>query len=257
MKARHSLHSFGLLLSLVLLLGGCGHKGPPRPLLKPQPAAVGQLQILQLGSALQLSWTIPQHNQDGTPLKHLAGFNLYRMGYDPQNECPECRDTSILLRRVELGYLQGARREDNRIFVSDSDQLQPGRGYRYRVVAVTEDGLEGVPATIKQVFQPPAAAPENFQAVGHDRLVRLEWTAPAVAAGAELVGYNLYRSLGNAPLAPMPINSKPLPKTSFEDFQVDNGQTYRYGVRSLERRDGALVASPLAGPLAAVPQPGK
>jgi len=244
-----------LLTALLGLLTACGHKGPPLPLLKPQPAAVQQLEVRQQGSVLQLSWILPERNQDGSALTNLAGFNLYRQGYDPQDECPECTDTANLLRRVELDYLQGARRDGNRILVSDGD-LEIGRGYRYRVAAVTVDGLEGAPASVKQVVQPPIPAPTGFTAGGHDRLVSLAWQAPKPEAGVELLGYQLYRADGEAPFV-RPLNEQPLAATSYDDFQVENGRSYRYGVRSLARRDGQLVESPLSGPVAALPQAGR
>jgi len=244
------------LACLLALLGACGHKAPPLPLLKKQPAAVRDLEIRQRGSALQLAWTIPDRNQDGSVLNGLAGFNLYRHDYDPQDDCPECIDTSTLLRRVELDYLQGAQRDGERIFTSDTG-LEVGRGYRYRVVAVTGDGLEGAPAAIQQVLQPPTAAPGAFRATGHDRLVQLAWQAPQLEAGEELIGYNLYRGTGSEPLGPRPLNRETLTATGFDDFQVENGRSYRYGVRSLVRRDGQLIESPLGGPVAALPQAGQ
>jgi len=224
-----------LALALTLTLTGCGFKGPPQPLLQPLPAAPQALTVRQYGSEMQLAWNLPQKNQDGTGLTDLAGFDIYRMSYDPATDCPECRDTSVLIERIELAYLKNASREGNRIFYLDRG-VEAGSGYRYRVVPFTANRQAGAPGLIQQVMAVPPPAPVNLDAEAHDRLVRLTWTAASPEApGQVLRGYNVYRRKGSEAFSRLPINRALLTITGFDDFEVVNNASYGYQVTSVVR----------------------
>lgn len=245
----------GLLLT-GLLLGGCGFKSRPLPLEKPLPEAPLDLSIRQLGSNAQLAWTIPELNQDETPIRDLDGFNLYRMLYDPQDDCPDCLDRSTLLAKIDLDYPVNARVLDQRVYYFDRN-VRPGRGYRYRIVARTRAGREGRPATVRLVALAPPGKSTGLSANGHDHMVRLSWESFGPEPGDTLLGYRLYRGLAGKPFEPAPVNNEILTDTGFDDFGVENGQAYSYQVRSVIQRGETQLESPASAAVTATPQAGQ
>jgi len=245
-----------LILMLLLLLAACGRKGPPRPLLLKLPASVQNLDIQQKGQRFLVSWGLPEVNQDGSPLTDLQGFQVFKMKYDPQRDCPECRDTSVLYATIDLDYLRDVHREGNRLNLWDGG-LDPGSGYQYRVVPVNRKVQSGQPATTRRPFFLPPPPPHDLTASGHDRLVRLRWQAPLrVGFGSEMRGFNVYRRRDGGIFSLQPVNSAPLQDPEFEDFGLENGATYNYGVRTLVAIDGWQVESALSPSAVAVPQVG-
>ncbi|MEJ2200570.1 MAG: fibronectin type III domain-containing protein [Desulfuromonadaceae bacterium] len=256
MKNRALFRTLIFLLACLLFCCGCGKKGPVKPLRQPFPAAPEHLTALQQGDLMQLSWQLPEQNQDGSELNDLQGFHIYKMSYDPTDQCPECRDLSVLMRQIDLDFLQNAERQDNRLTIWDDD-LEAGFGYQYRVVAVTQQRREGAAAVTRQTFLPPVAAPVAVQASGYDRMVRLSWQPPELVNGERILGYTLYRhTLGE--LAPsFPTIGQLVQDTSYEDYGLTNGITYVYRVRMVVDVRGVRQESAASPPVEVVPEAGK
>lgn len=257
MSHRHFIRCLPLLLiCLLLMIGGCGKKGPVRPLEKPLPASPQKLTVIQQGQRFQVAWDIPSTNQDGSPLTDLQGFGIFKMRYDPANDCPECRDTSTLLLQVDLEFLKNAERQGNRLIIWDSE-LMPGYGYQYRVVPYTRNNHEGVPAIERRQFFSPIPAPQGLSAEEHDSMARINWQPMSVAEGMELLGYNLYRNVSGEKPSFIPVNSTLVVVTFFEDFGLQNNVTYEYSLRSLVRMNGTVVESVVSPPLEVTPKAGQ
>ncbi len=246
-----------ILLLISLILTACGKKGPVRPLLQALPAAPQHLTVMQQGQRFAVSWTIPAANQDGTPLVDLQGFQVFKMKYDATRDCPECRDTSVLLASVDLDYLNEVRRSGERLTLWDAD-LVPGNAYQYRIVPVNRAGHTGLPAVTKRPCLVPPPAPSGLTASGHDRMVKLTWSAlVGLPKGLELKGYNLYRRAPLEPFPDLPINHEPLAAPGYEDFGVANDIAYGYAVRSVTEIGGVRVESSLSAPVNVSPRAGQ
>jgi predicted small lipoprotein YifL len=245
-----------ILLLLLTLLAGCGNKGPVRPLKQQVPAAPKALEVVQKGTRFLVAWDRPRTNQDGSELTNLEGFRVFKMKYDLAQDCPECRDTSVLLLDVDLEYLRDVRRSGERLYLWD-DELEPGFGYQYRIVPYNSKGREGEPVRLRLPFVYPSVAPEGLVAESHDRMVRLRWQpAIEVRAEVELLGYNLYRREGDESFPFSPVNGQILTEPTFEDYGVENGHTYIYSVRTVTRIRGNTVESQLSATAEARPQAG-
>ncbi|ORJ57653.1 hypothetical protein B5V00_12830 [Geothermobacter hydrogeniphilus] len=244
-----------LILTCGLLLSACGHKAAPMPLLKPLPKAVENLSVRQLGAAMRVSWQAPKTNQDGTPITDLDHFAVYRMSYDPADDCLECRDTSTLLRDVDPDFPGDVQVVDGRYFLIDRQDLLAGRGYQYRVSAVTNGGYPGVPAKIRRPYLQPPTAPKELSATSLERFIRLKWQPVQPVEGMTLLGYHLYRATGSAPLALSPLNATPELETGYDDFTITVGSSYRYAVRAVWKRDDTELESELSN-LVTVPADG-
>jgi len=245
-----------LLACLLLALGGCGKVGPVKPLEQPLPAAPEKLTSMQQGNLMQLAWDIPTSNLDGSPLTDLQGFNVFKMRYDLAEDCPECRDISTLLRQVDLEFLKNADRRGNRLTFWDND-LEPGFGYQYKVVAYTRRNREGAPAITRRPFLTPPASASMIRASAHDRMVRLEWQPVTGPADGELLGYNLYRRSTGEVLSSLPVNTAPLSETTFEDFGLQNGVSYSYTLRAVIKTKNTRLESNASSPVEATPKVGQ
>jgi predicted small lipoprotein YifL len=246
-----------LLLFLITTATGCGRKGPVRPALLPLPAAPENIALQQRGDSLLLAWELPARNQDGSPLTDLQGFRVLRMRFAAGKDCPECRDTSTLLQEIDLEYLRQARRIGNRLYLRDGD-LQPGFGYRYRIVPFTRAGHEGEAATIQGSYLSPPPAPTGLVASGLDRMARLQWQGVAEERPeAETLGYRVYRRLDDQLFPPQSVNRQPLIEPLFDDFGLENGRLYHYSVTTVVRIGDLTMESALSESAAAVPEAGR
>ena len=252
-----NLRKLLILLLLLPALVACGKKGPVRPLLQALPAAPGDFSVRQLGTRFLLAFELPTKNQDGSPLTDLQGFQVYKMKYDPVQDCPECRDTSVLLQSIDLDYLRGVTRSGNRLELWDGG-LEPGFGYQYRVAAVTRKGAAGLPSVIRRSYFAPPAAPTGVQIAPHDQMVRLQWQPlTGFPKAGELAGYNVYRRLPGTPFPALPVNHAPVKTAFYEDYGVKNGQGYDYALRSVVTISGTVVEGPLSTIVSATPQAGR
>ena len=256
----HGIHAAMLLI--LLALTGCGKKGPVRPLEARLPNAPAEVTLSQRGSSLMLGWDIPRYNQDGSALTDLKRFDVYRIDYDPEDGCPECRNPKYLLQQIDVAYYQSSERSSRRIYMWDHF-VEADTGYRYRIVPVTQKGQAGESATIHRPCFPSPAAPVNLTATSADRQITLEWQAPAQPLaldadkiskdGFSLAGYNIYRCPAGEYFGTRALNRAPVAQSAFEDLNLDNGKTYRYTVRTVVQYGGFMLESEAAAAVSAKP----
>lgn len=247
---RRALLIAGLLL-LGLLLSGCGIKGPLQPKGPNQPSAVIGLGLAQQGEELVLSWQLPTSNQDGSELTNLAGFEVYRLTYRPEDYCEECRDPEVPLLRIDLAYPDPALRSGNTLTWRDR-AVAIGNGYRYKVVPVTRDESPGAAARVHRRVLPPPPAPTDFVAAPLDRGARLSWKMPSGLDDAyQWLGVQVYRASGEMPL--QPITGGARTDGRYDDFGLQNDQPYRYGLRSVVGSGELVVESALSELLTVTP----
>ena len=238
---------------LLLALAGCGVKGTPVQIGKPLPAAPDSLTLQQKGNDLQLAWTIPTVNQDGSDLLDLNYFVISRLSYRAGDYCDECLDSGTDQLKIYLDFPVPATRIGNRLYLSDLD-LPHNVGYRYRVTPINSRGESGAETRAHRTMLMPPLAPNVLQTVVSDRSLRLNWTIETVSTEKiTLIGINLYRAVGDTPFSPHPLNSHPITDDQYHDFGLDNGQTYRYGLRSVIEIDGQQIESELSEIVAATP----
>jgi len=254
--SRVSLIVFLIIISLTLIMiTGCGKKGPVRPRLTTLPEAPKQVTLRQQGMLLVLGWTIPDKHQDGTMVEELTGFRIKRLAYDAAEGCPTCRDPQTVVAEIELTDPNPAQRIGNRLYWRDLD-IRTATGYRYAIVPLTIGGHE-TPATMAHLVavQPPPA-PTNLMVEAGDARVSLQWDAIDLQDGMELIGYNLYRRHAKRAFPILPVNKEPLQETQLLDRGLDNGKAYEYRVGALVRA-GDQVLESMASPEALItPQQG-
>jgi predicted small lipoprotein YifL len=250
----HRLRPITLALSLLslLLLAGCGTKGPVRPLAQPLPAAPPEMTLHQQGDALLLSWSQPRSNQDGSELTDLAGFRIYRQSFDPMEDCPDCRDNAPLWRLVELDYLGHTQSRNGRLFLLDNG-LEPGLGYSYKVVPFNRWGQDGPAIERRQTLAVPPPAPATPKAERQNGGLLLNWKASELPADMKLLGYQVYRRRPGRAFSAAPRNQELLTQPHFVDSGFETGRSYIYAVRTVVRQAEKVLESVLSDTLVITP----
>ncbi|MSM39245.1 MAG: fibronectin type III domain-containing protein [Geobacter sp.] len=240
---------------LLLLVAACGRKGA---LMAPEglvPARVTDLQALQRGDALQLSWTLPGRQEGGGKLTDLAGFRIMRHEVlPPAQECTECPDAWKLLKNVDLEYLQGVERAGDRLFVIDGT-AKLGTAYQYRITAVNRDGDAGLSsAPVSYRVQPPLPQP-RLTVVPSPTAIRLVCDAGSLPQGKSPAGFTFYRSRKGERLPLIPLTGAMLATPSHDDSGLTRGETYLYAAGIVVDNNGQLQESPLSATVEAALAP--
>lgn len=221
---------------------GCGRKGalvPPEALV---PATVQNLAVQQQGADFRITWAAPTKELGGRPLRDLAGFRLQRRDIAGDgSDCASCSASWQLLTAVDLD-LPGETRQSGSTFIYFDRGRTPGSTSQYRLLALSKSGGSSSPATSPlKKMQPPVLAPAIRATVLPASVsIGFDFTPPA---GAKLLGFNLYRRQIGAPPSLLSLNNAPIGQRSWEDQQLQFGQTYRYAATALVEIGGEQVES--------------
>lgn len=129
-------------LMLAALGAACGKKGDPRAPELATPKTITNLTVRSGPNGNILTWRRPTEYVDGTALKDLASFVIFRKEV-PQN-CPDCPVPYRQLTTVNV--------EDREKFVQqkqyryDDQEVRPKAIYRYRVSSQLLDGSLSAPS---------------------------------------------------------------------------------------------------------------
>jgi len=94
----------------------CGKKGPPLAPLRPVPAAVADVAATRLGETVQVQFTLPSANGDGTQPADLAYVDVYAVtgkAEGPLGRALTVREIETLLTRVGRIEVQPPPREED------------------------------------------------------------------------------------------------------------------------------------------------
>ncbi len=245
---------FLFIILIALSLTACGSKGPVRPLTAAAPGTVQAPELRQQGDALLLGWQLPTTKQDGSQLEQPPVVDVYRMSYDPNDDCPECRDRSTLLASINPELPTPAQQVGNRYLLQDRP-LQPGSGYQYKLITRNAGAEQSRPLILRQIYVTPLPAPQQLTVTPHDRSLSLQWRAPVLTAQDELLGYLVYRRIDSEERFRL-RNPQPLTEPSFQEFSLENATRYHYRVRALVKRGDQDIESLPSATVSALPQAG-
>jgi predicted small lipoprotein YifL len=231
-----------ILFVVLLLCTACGKKGPLIPPDSSAPAPVSALQVAQQGEGFRISWLAPEQDRRNPGPSTLAGFRLYRREVrSPNDECPTCGADDLLIRTVDLEYLQDVVRIGNLFVVVDGD-VKLGMSYQYQVTAFEKSGAENRDSgrVKRKKVRPPPTPNVRLEEVPAGLM--LEW-APVQAVAGTLSGYNVYRLRPAEHYAFRPVNPAPIAEIRYEDLRLEPETLYRYQVRAVALVDGETVES--------------
>jgi hypothetical protein len=241
-----------LLLLAASALVACGKSGPPvAPELRVPTGPTGLHGAVDEQSIV-VGWTGPGHRLDGSRLRAISLYKLYRR---EETDAGPPKSAMLSSGRV-VGYDEIAViRPDNPEPASvrgtsvtwvDRRALSVGRRYVYVVTA--EDTLGRSSGPSERLVVPYLAAPRaprELSARPGDRRISLTWQPPAEMmdgspAPADL-RYLVLRGVG-AEGALAQVTPQPVAGTSFTDEGLENDTDYRYAVRAV-RVDPTVSAS--------------
>lgn len=173
---------------------------------------------------LFLSFTVPQKNRDGSELKDLAGFKIFRT-------CGTCAGSFEPYRDIVLEENKGYTVANGRLYFYDDD-LKNGQQYGYKVYPFTQKGSRGDASNIFTVqWQKPPQPPQEVNARPDDGRIDLTWSTKVGTL------YNVYRHDNNMyPL--FPLNPERLKTGSFTDGNLANNTKYTYEIRAVTDSGG-------------------
>lgn len=125
-----------LVLMLVVAAGACGRKGEPRAPELATPKLITNLTARSTAAGVALSWNRPTEYVDGSELKDLASFVIFRK--EISQSCLDCPVPYRELTTVNV--------EDREKFVRlkqyrfDDREVRVNTIYRYRVASQLFDG---------------------------------------------------------------------------------------------------------------------
>jgi hypothetical protein len=246
------------LVGLVGLLTGCGKVGPPLP---PQRIAerTSDLQAVQRGSSILLSWPGPSLSQKESSIKYVDQAEIYRLeeqrDQEPVLDREDYRNSAHPVGILSRKDIETQLKTDG--FLHYRDNLDLGGStsvasvrLRYAVKYLNSRGQEA-PFSNTVAIEPVAQVslpPEHLKVKNEaqDR-VRLDWAPPAGningSKPAGVVGYNVYRRRAKGDGQPELLNPEPLGDPSFTDTKFKYAVPYIYTVRALSQGSTGLIES--------------
>ena len=168
--------------------------------------------------AVVLTWEEPLALEDGTPLKGLVGYNLYRRSsgeiysINPINDEPittlACRDKGIEMNKDYSYTLRAIRKVDEALIESEG----------CKEVTITTTDLT------------PPDAPTGLIAISIKTGIMLKWDENRES---DLKGYHLYRK-AKGEVDFKRFNTTPLLRASYLDRLVENKKSYTYAVTAID-----------------------
>jgi len=135
----------------VLFFSGCGKKGDPRAPELATPRVIENLRAASAPNGVALTWSRPTEYVDGSELKDLVGFAIFRKDISPT--CVDCPAPYRPLTTVDI--------EDREKFVKQKqyryldEEAQQKMIYRYRVSSQLKDGSLSEPSNEVEITRGP------------------------------------------------------------------------------------------------------
>ncbi len=243
------------VLLLLVFIAGCGKMAPPRA---PERIRLRttELEGVQRGASIILSWPSPPLAKEKTSRSYVARVDIYRLtesrGQEPVLDVDDYESAAGL-----IGFLDRAAIEDQVKTLGRLqyiDKLNPtgaaNNRLRYAVRYVNEGEQKALFSNTVAIapFPSVAAPPQDLRKnLDEQDLIRLEWTPPDSNVDgtkpASIVGYNIYRRLARRQIGKDPLNAAPLRETVFDDRRFQYGAKYVYTVRALSQGATGLIES--------------
>jgi predicted small lipoprotein YifL len=132
-----------LVIAIVLMLSGCGKKGPPVPPRREIPPPVTDLSWEIKNKTLALSWSVPRVKGS----IRLSGFKIYRSQKRLSvSDCPDCPGTFKPV--ADILIKDPTRQDQNTERKRYTEYLEAGFRYEYKVVGYTENGISSPDSNI-------------------------------------------------------------------------------------------------------------
>jgi uncharacterized protein len=251
---------FLILLLLPLAFSGCGIKGLPVAPSSTNPAAVTDLRAWSREGRIFLAWGVPTKNTDGSDLKDLLGFRVFRKSrLLLPSPCPDCPFKFEPVAEIDVEYLPPeAQIEAGRVLWRET-QLKTQTEYTYIVRAYSSYKTASPESNPAMIFwDDPPPAPTTVTVRSEDKALEISWESNArLVTGketADFSGFNLYRRGEGELFGFFPLNSDLIKENRFQDAALENGKRYYYRVRAVRNFRGTLIEGPSSAVASGIPE---
>jgi len=140
-----------LALTLALASLACGRKADPRAPELATPQVIENLRATSVANGVALTWRRPTAYVDGSDLKDLVGFVIFRKDISPT--CIDCPVPYRPLTEVDVEDQQRFVRQKQYRFIDE--QVKDQMTYRYRVSSQLKDGSLSAPSNEVEITRGP------------------------------------------------------------------------------------------------------
>jgi len=240
---------FYFLISIFLLVEGCGAPGEPTPPSPPVPQAITDLAAKQSGDGVLLTFTTPGKGTLGERLPEVPAFEVLR-GSQHDDGTPDSRSFRVVDTVPEAlvpRYLQSGQVQFIDPVSPSDPQLRSGKPFVYRVrtfISAKHPSPNSQDIVVR--LYPVAEAVTSLEATVTEQGIQLKWPAPARLSSGDALRsvkeYHIYRRELNSPSEAAAAKSpwrSPLRQLGtstggdYLDSGFDYGKTYAYVVRSV------------------------
>jgi hypothetical protein len=221
-----------IIFAFCILLASCGRKAPPVPPGTLRPKVIKDLSYKIIPYGIELKWSVPVRNRDGSPLVRIKGFRLLKAEIPLEEYCEGCPPP--FGQPIEIPF--EAKPEKARKMVYEDRTVRSRMQYIYKVCTVK--GWLNVSDPSNQVsmaWHIPPSAPSGFMVQLNKDGVYLSWQAPSKWIDGRPVDkgllYRIYRARKGTD------KWKPLPNlvdsTGYFDLSTKKKARYRYRVAAV------------------------
>ena len=160
---------------LAFMLAGCGKKLFPVPPGKLRPETIDDLKARVIPQGIELTWSVPVRNMDGSPMVEIKSFDLFREEVPLDQYCQGCPPRFGI--PVEIPF--DAKPEEARKMLYEDRTVKTGMHYLYAVRTVK--GLlnrSDMSNRVGMVWHAPPAKPRQLAAEPVKNGIHLVWQPP-------------------------------------------------------------------------------
>ena len=140
-----------LVLILAFVPLACGKKADPRAPELATPQVIENLRATLVSNGVALTWSRPTQYADGSELKDLVGFVIFRKDISPT--CIDCPVPYQPLTEVDVEDQERFIKQKQYRFIDE--QVQDKMTYRYRVSSRLKDGSMSAPSNEVEITRGP------------------------------------------------------------------------------------------------------
>lgn len=227
-----------MILVFIVLTVSCGKRTPPLPPIEPVQQRV-VISGIQKGNNVILSWQMPARNAENNSVLNISGAEIYRLA-ENVNSPLTLNEEEFSSQSTRIGSVPISDSDFARKTLTYTDNLElAGQAVRLRyAIRFVNDSGQRAAFSNFLLIEPTAKvanAPLAVSVTITEAALIVRWQEPEEnvdgSKPANILGYNIYRSLGEATATV--LNKTPITGTEFADSFFDFGQKYKYSVRTV------------------------
>ena len=221
-----------IIVACCILLASCGRKAPPVPPGTLRPKAIKDLSYKVIPEGIELKWSVPVRNRDGSPLVRIKGFRLLKAEIPLEEYCEGCPPPFGQL--IEVPF--DAKPEKARKMVYEDRTVRSSTQYIYKVCTVK--GWLNVSDTSNQVslaWHVLPSAPSGLMVQLTKDGIYLSWQAPSKWTDGRPVDKELLFRIYRAGTGTDKWKTLPglVDSTGYLDLSAKKGARYQYRVAAV------------------------